>query len=256
MTDNTDERSAYYRTATTWSLDQLDGAKRSRRLAWIVAAVAAGVAGLEAVALVILMPLKTVEPYTLLVDRQTGFVEALEPLKASQVAGDAALTQSFLVQYVIARESFDFNALRANYKKVALWSAETARTEYLLLMQPSNTSGPLGRYGRDALVDTEVKSVSPIGPNTAMIRFETRRRDQAEPSKPSVAIVRYRYSGEPMRTEDRYLNPLGFQVVGYRVDAEALSSSEARAQDVASSEVGPTGVLEGGRGGADGEGAQ
>ena len=26
------------------------------------------------------MPLKTVEPYTLLVDRQTGFVQALKPL--------------------------------------------------------------------------------------------------------------------------------------------------------------------------------
>ena len=248
MTDNTDERSAYYRTATTWSLDQLDGAKRSRRLAWIVAAVAAGVAGLEAVALVILMPLKTVEPYTLLVDRQTGFVEALEPLKANRVAGDAALTQSFLVQYVIARESFDFNALRANYRKVTLWSAETARTEYLVLMQPSNTSGPLGRYGRTALVDTEVKSVSPIGPNTAMIRFETHRRDQAEPSRPLVAIVRYRYSSGPMRTEDRYLNPLGFQVIAYRVDAEALSRSETRGQDVASSEVESTGALEGGEG--------
>ena len=66
------------------------------------------------------MPLKTVEPYTLLVDRQTGFVQALEPLEPERISADTALTQSFLVQYVIARESFDVDTLQANYRKVAL----------------------------------------------------------------------------------------------------------------------------------------
>ena len=59
-----------------------------------------------------LMPLKTVEPYTLLVDRQTGFVQALRPIDAERIAADRALTQSFLVQYVIARESFDIDSLQ------------------------------------------------------------------------------------------------------------------------------------------------
>ncbi len=35
-------------------------------------------------------------------------------------------------------------------------------------------------------------------------------------------MIRYRYSGEPMRLEDRFVNPLGFEVLRYRRDAEAL----------------------------------
>jgi type IV secretion system protein VirB8 len=39
---------------------------------------------------------------------------------------------------------------------------------------------------------------------------------------PWVAVIRYRYSTAPMSVEDRYVNPLGFQVTSYRKDPEAV----------------------------------
>lgn len=218
-------REAYYREAESWSQDRQDALRGSRRIAWIVAGVAATTAVLEAFALMLLTPLKTVEPYTLLVDRNTGFVQALKPLDAQRITGDTALTQSFLVQYVIARESFDIAALQANYRKVALWSAERARSDYVNSMQASNPDSPISRYPRSTVVDTRVKSVSPIGQGAVMVRFETQRRDAgAHVQMPAswVAVIRYRYSDVPMSAEERYSNPLGFQVLRYRRDAEAL----------------------------------
>ena len=100
-------RADYYREAATWASDRQEAMLASRRVAWMVAAGFAVVAVLEAVAIAALFPLKTVVPYTLLVDRHTGFVEALQPLDAAKIAPDTALTQSFLVQYVIAREGFE-----------------------------------------------------------------------------------------------------------------------------------------------------
>ncbi|WP_163366505.1 VirB8/TrbF family protein, partial [Klebsiella aerogenes] len=91
-------------------------------------------------------------PYTLLVDRQTGYVQALKPLDAQQVSANAALTQSFLVQYVIARESFDAAALQSNYRKVSLWSAGEARNAYVAGMQASNPESPLVRLPRMSVV--------------------------------------------------------------------------------------------------------
>lgn len=224
-------RDAYYREAASWAHDQRDGLRKSRRIAWIVAGAAATIAIFEAFALMLLTPLKTVEPYTLLVDKQTGFVQAVKPLEAPRIAGDTALTQSFLVQYVIARESFDIDALQANYRKVALWSAESARSRYIAGMQASFPDSPLNRYPRSTVIETTVKSVSTLGPGAAMVRFETRRTDQGTQPRVTgswVAVIRYRYSGEPMRVEDRYTNPLGFQVLRYRRDAEALPSSDVR----------------------------
>lgn len=223
---------AYYVEADSWAKDQREALMNSRRVAWLVAAAAVLVAVLEAFALLLLTPLKTVEPYTLLVDRNTGFVQALAPLDPERISGDRALTQSFLVQYVIGREGFDIDSVQANYRRVGLWSAEAARDSYVASMQASNPESPLSRYPRSTVIETRVKSVSPLSDNVAMVRFETRRRDaggQAQPARDWVATIRYRFSGEPMRLEDRMINPLGFQVLRYRRDAEALPATPDQA---------------------------
>src|SRR4051794_18724364 len=137
---------AYYVEADSWGKDRQEALRSSRRTAWIVAGCAVAIAVMEAIALVVLMPLKTVEPYTLLVDRNTGFVQALTPLDPQRISGDSALTQSFLVQYVIARESFDIDTFQSAYRKVALWSAEQARSDYLASAPASNPQSPLALY--------------------------------------------------------------------------------------------------------------
>jgi type IV secretion system protein VirB8 len=221
---------AYYAEAASWNRDRVQSMRSSYRIAWIIAAAAALIALLEAIALVFLMPLKTVVPYTLMVDRTTGYVQALKPLDEAKIAPDSALTQSFLVQYVIAREGFDASTLNANYRKVALFSAGPARNSYLQTMQVSNPASPLVRYPRTTTLDVEVKSVSPIGSNAALVRFDTVRTDsngRAQPPSSWVAIIKYRYSPAPMSVGDRFVNPLGFQVTSYRKDPEALPADHS-----------------------------
>lgn len=219
---NVPGRADYYAEGGSWAQDQELGRARSARLAWGLAGAATFVAVCLAIALVAITPLKTVVPYTLLVDRQTGHVEALEPLKAATISPDAALTRSFLAQYVIARESFAIDTLQGDYRKVALWSAGNARTAYVAGMQASNPSSPLNQLPRRAVLQTRIKSVSSLNASSAMVRFETWRAD-ARDAAPShwVAIVTYRYSDAPLDMESRLLNPLGFQVTRYRRNAEA-----------------------------------
>jgi type IV secretion system protein VirB8 len=221
---NREALDAYYKDAATWNRDRLEAMHKSQRTAWWVAIGAGTIAVLEAGALILLTPLKTVEPYTLLVDRTTGYVQALKPLEADKIAPDAALTQSFLVQYVIARESFDADTVQANYNKVASWSAEQARSAYVNLMQVSNPESPLILYPRTTVIETRVKSVSPLGRNVALVRFDTIRRDaggQVQPPRSWVSVIRYRFSGEPASLEERFVNPLGFRVLRYRRDPES-----------------------------------
>ena len=178
----------------------------------------------EAVALAMLMPLKTVEPMTLLVDRQTGYVQAIDPRTPRRLAADEALTQSYLAQYVAAREGFDRATVSADYRKVALWSSGSARQAYMGQMPATNPESPFNRYPSGSLVLVAVKSVSALSPGVALVRFDTMIEDRdsrVDQKQPWVAVVRYRYFDAPMSMEDRLLNPLGFQVVGYRRDAEA-----------------------------------
>lgn len=215
----------YFAEGDSWAHDRGDMLRRSRKVAWIVAGAACFVAVCEAIALVALTPLKTVEPYTLMVDRQTGFVQALRPVDAQLTTSDAALTQSFLVQYVIAREGFAYQTVQSDYRKVALWSGGQARADYLTSMQASNPASPLARLPRSSVIDVEVKSVSPLGRGSSLVRFDTTRQDAGGSARALgswVAVVRYTYSGDAMSVADRMINPLGFRVTGYRRNPEVL----------------------------------
>lgn len=223
--------------ADSWGRSVTADLERSRRTAWFVASVAAAIALLLAIALVILLPLKRVEPYTLLVDRQTGNVEGLAPFDPQTIAPNAALTRSFLAQYVIARESFDADSFDRDYRKTTLWSAGQARQAYINRMQPNNPASPLAFMRPGGRIRVEVRSVSPLDARRALVRFTTVHEDRgAQPQAPQfwVAVIGYGFSNAEMSEEDRLLNPLGFQVTSYRRDAENLpemapaSSANAR----------------------------
>jgi type IV secretion system protein VirB8 len=219
------ERTSYYQQATTWALNQQDALRSSLGRARLVAGVAALIAILEALALLLLTPLKTTTMVPVLVDRQTGFVEVLRPDGYQELQANPALVQSLLAQYVVARESFNITDISANYHKVALWSAGPAQKDYLAIMPASNPESPLHLYPQTTLVEAWVKSISPLGPKSALVRFETRRRDQnAQAGQPQdwAAVISYRFSSEALNASDRWLNPLGFQVLSYHKDPEAL----------------------------------
>lgn len=233
--ENRDTLDRYYKHAGTWADDQRQSLTSSRRIAWIIAIVAVIIALAEAFALVLLLPLKATVPYTLLVDKQTGHVQKLDPLDANRIAPDAALTQSFLVQYVLARENFDFGTVKDDYKKAWAWSADSARSDYVAAMQVTNPASPLLTMSRGSSIDTQVRSISPLGKDSALIRFETTRRDRAgkeQERRNWVTVITYRYSDAPMAMADRFLNPLGFQVLRYKRSAEAPPQSVETSPDV------------------------
>jgi len=224
--------SDYLSSAESWAADKEKSDARVLRMALIAAGVLGVIALCEAIALIALTPLKTVVPYTLLVDRQTGYVEALKPLERQIVAPDTALTRSLLAQYVIAREGFDIDSLRDDYRKVALWSSGEARDRYVAAMQASNPASPLATLPRRALVEVQIRGISSLGPDTSLIRFSTIRTDpggQPQPPQTWQAVINYRFAATSMSEADRLINPLGFQVIRYRRDAEMVPETQASA---------------------------
>lgn len=223
-------RDAYYREAASWAHDRQTMLRASLRVAWIVAGSACVAALLEAVALASLAPLKTTVPYVITVDRQTGFTQLAQGLQPGALSQDVALTQAFLAQYVLARETFDVNDLQSNYRKAAQWTVGPARDQYVRSMAAVNPESPLAKYPRTTVVQTIIQSVSLLSRNSALVRFQTQQRDagtKIEKATNYVAVIGFRYSGAPLTMDERLINPLGFQVTGYRRDAETEASASA-----------------------------
>jgi type IV secretion system protein VirB8 len=134
-----------------------------------------------------------------------------------------------LAQYVLARETFDPADFRERYERVALWSLGPARDQYVAQYQSGSADSILGDLRPGTTVKVVVKNIELLTDGTARVRFEAQRRDaNAEPvSADWQTVVSFQFTGQPMKTEDRLLNPLGFQVTGYRRDSEMIAPAPA-----------------------------
>jgi type IV secretion system protein VirB8 len=97
----------YYVDGATWERDIARRNRNSRALAWIVAAVMTVVAVGALGTLALLVPLKTYEPYMVVVDKTTGFVEVKRPMAEGPLTQDEAVTTFNVVRYIKARETYD-----------------------------------------------------------------------------------------------------------------------------------------------------
>lgn len=216
----------YRAEAASWSQDVNASLRASRSRAWWVAAAAGLVALLQAAALVALLPLKTVVPYTITVDHQTGEATLARGVNLGPMSENEALVQSALAQYVIARETLDATDLAANFRKVGLWSSGSARRDYLFSMDRANPASVLNSANAETLVTTTIRSITILDEKTALVRFATDRRQGDGPitRQDWLAVIKYGFSGKPLSLEDRLINPLGFQVSHYRRDAESIAA--------------------------------
>jgi len=70
----------YFAEARSWGMDRTEMLRSQLKNMWRILIAIFTIALLEGIALILLTPLKTVVPYTLLVDRHTGYVQLLKPL--------------------------------------------------------------------------------------------------------------------------------------------------------------------------------
>ncbi|WP_373487489.1 virB8 family protein [Blastomonas sp.] len=220
------EREDYYLAARTWADGRVASSARETRIAWIAAGMAGAIALILALTLVFLVPLKTVEPFVVTVDRQTGTTEVSTTLKSGQLTQNEAVIQAQLAGYVVARETFDATDLTHQYRRVRVMSAPAVATGYVAQMAATNPSSPLRTLNKGDTIAIRVRSISLIAVGTAIVRFDAIRTNAgAAPLPPAanVAAISFGFSGRPLRMEDRYDNPLGFLVTRYRRDAEGLA---------------------------------
>lgn len=220
------ERDTYYAAAQSWSDDRVAAAARQSRLAWFVAGGAGGIALVLAIALALLVPLKTVEPYVVTVDRQSGSVQIATTLTRARLTENEAIIQAQLAGYVRARETFDATDLALQYARVQRLSAPPVAQTYVAAMAAANPASPLRTLGRGDTVAIEIKSVSLIAPGAALVRFDSRRTalaGTAPITQSHIAAISFGFADKPLRMEDRFDNPLGFQVTRYRRDTENIA---------------------------------
>lgn len=189
-----------------------------------------GLAGVIAVAC--LTPLKTVEPFAIRVDNNTGFTDIVKPLKdVKETSYGEELDKYWLARFVVERESYDWQLIQNSYKTVKLMTTPNLFNEYNSYI--TSPVSPVNIFKQMKKIKVQILSVSFVH-DVGQIRFSKQVLNQnGEPDLNIpitywLATASFDYKHEIELEKDRRVNPLGFQVTGYRVDSENLIKKESK----------------------------
>jgi len=218
----------HFGEALSWETSQVLEAYRSKRRAWFAASGLGLLLGLSVVSNVVMMPLKTVEPFVVRVDETTGVVDIAARVEDMTISGEDVMTKYWLSKYVIHRETYNYQLLQTDYDTVGLMSSESVGSEYGAQFIGDDALDK--RYADRIVADVKILSVVPTSERTGTIRFTKTtglRKDTTR--KPEVthwiATVAFEYRNASRMTEEvQLVNPVGFQVVSYRVDPESAGA--------------------------------
>jgi type IV secretion system protein VirB8 len=218
--------SHYLSAVREFETDRIGQIQKHARLAWRLVAVFAIIAVLSVAAVICLTPLKTAVPYVIRVDNNTGAVDVATAIDNAKADYGQAVDKYFLAKFVRNRESYDWETIQSMNDTVKLMADGNVFEEYSRNINNKTTS-PLYLLRDQNKVMVRVLSVSFID-KVAQVRFikfvqRADGSDATEYAKSSwIATIAYDYNKKVSLESDRLINPLGFEVISYRVDAEKL----------------------------------
>jgi type IV secretion system protein VirB8 len=223
----------YLEEAASWDADRVARAARAAAAAWRVAAAGWLCAIAGCVALVLLMPLKGVEPYLIRVDDSTGVVDVV-PVYSGHAPLGEAVTRYFLTHYINVCERFDDAFAESDYQECGAFNSARLNQAMYARWSRANPGSPLNVH-KDGGTDTvRVESVSFFrrangASDLAQVRYaRIERVGDGAPGRIThwIASIEYRYGKPPDDPRTRGWNPLGFEVLDLGIEPEVLGTSQ------------------------------
>lgn len=218
-----------------------DIARRSEKRAWMIAWTCLFIVLVMLGGFVYILPLKKEVPYLIMADAFTGQA-TVATLRGNfdapnSITQSEAVNRANIAQYVTARESYDVAMLNLrDWDLVNVMSSPNVRNAYAAILSANNPDSPFKRYGRDRAVRVKILNIIPErkgtgdrARNSATVRFQRVEYDKktgdTKPIDSKIARIEFTYKANlAMDTQQRYLNPLGFQVIEYLDEIDYAAS--------------------------------
>ena len=214
----------YVQAAKDFEKSEIERVRKNAKLAWRLMAASMVITAISVAAVAMLTPLKSVQPFVIRVDNNTGLTDTVSVMKQRQDSYDEIVDKYFLKQYVQYREGYDWETIQTTFDATKLMSTPAVASEFAALYNSENAPHKVLKNSRKVIV--KVQSVAFLG-ELAQVRFTKQAiavggttNDQQSPPMKMIATVAWEYQGGKMSEQDRLVNPLGFKVKSYRVDRE------------------------------------
>lgn len=225
---------AYFAEAASWDADRAAQAKRNLQIAWSVAGAGWLCAIAISLALMLLMPLKRVDPFVVRVDNSTGVVDVV-PVYAGQSTLPEAVTRYFLDHYVSTCERFNFATAESDYEECGAFHTAARNQAWYSLWAKTNPGSPLNVYKDGSTVRAQVSSISFFErangvADLAQVRYTKSKRAAGgtdERLTHWIATIQYNYVDPSKDPKTRRWNPLGFKITEFHAESEVLNETNS-----------------------------
>lgn len=163
--------------------------------------------------------LRSFDPFVVQIDQQTGSAIVVNPISSDLLSGDESLTRYFIKKYISARESYNPADYEYNMKTVVrLFS--TAEIYRIYLGEIRNVPGMdlAIKYGQGNTTVLNIKSWSRVDGGKYLVRFSLTESAVENKIYHKLAVLQVQYNAMNLKDEERDINPIGFQIISYKVD--------------------------------------
>lgn len=169
---------------------------------------------------------KVYEPFIVQIEESTGVITKLDSNPVRNMTAVKAMRDSSLVKYIKAREGYNFADYQYNYYQVArLMSSNEVFKQFAAEVRPTNPDSPI-KLGNDKKIEVRIKNIIELDEKQNLIqirvaKMQTVNRSGVDGKETNFVItLRYEYKDLQLTETERYINPLGLQVIAYKIDEE------------------------------------
>ena len=162
---------------------------------------------------------KSLEPYIIEVEEKTGIPTVVQQMTTEEFTGNELMKKYFINQFVLAAAGYNPRTYPEDSEKVRVFSNSEVFGYFKNLINPRD-------LGTDSRINVKIKSIQFSNENTAQVRILREKiRGISNETTQTHELATLNFLFDPniqLSSEERLLNPLGFQVKYYSVTEEVI----------------------------------
>jgi len=202
----------------TWFEERYETALVQRNWVFFLAAIAIIAVAIAVIAVTKISLSKEFDPFVIQIENSTGLAKVVNPISSEILGGNDALARYFLKKYVVARETYNPVDFETRARQVVrLLSTSQVYNAYMGYIK-SKENDPTILYGQKNTTFLTIRSWSKLDAKRYVFRFAINETMGDKRVFNKIAILDYDYVAMSLNSDDEDINPVGFQIKGYRVD--------------------------------------
>ncbi|SPM46168.1 type VI secretion protein [Orientia tsutsugamushi] len=201
----------------SWFNDHYETVLVQRNIAVLLSFICIILIFIAVVAVMKISLARNFEPFVIQIEEKTGATRVVNPVGIEVLNTEKALAQYFIKLYISARETYnpvDFE-IKAR-QTIKLLSNNNVYWSYLNFINRKEND-PRLIYGQRETTTLKVRSWSELPDRRFIVRIAIHESISGKVFN-KIVVVQYQYVPMELSPEEFDINPVGFQIIGYRID--------------------------------------